>query len=64
MAEAVNPKTGGNWEGTGVVPDIQSSAGQARDTAYKLALQEVIAADSAATADARRALSAAQAGTA
>jgi len=64
VAEAVNPKTGGNWEGTGVVPDIQSSAGQARDTAYKLALQEVIAAGSAATAEARGALSAAQAGTA
>lgn len=64
VAEAVNPKTGGNWEGTGVAPDIQTTAGQARDTAYKLALQDVIAAGSAATAEARGALSAAQAGTA
>ena len=39
VAEAVNPKTGGNWEGTGVTPDIQTTAGQARDTAYELALR-------------------------
>jgi hypothetical protein len=60
VAEAVNPKTGGNWEGTGVVPDIKSSADQARDTGYRLALQDVIAAGSAAAAEARDALSAAQ----
>jgi hypothetical protein len=64
VAEAVNPETGGNWEGTGVVPDIQTTASQARDTAYKLALQDVIAAGGAAAAEARGALSAAQAGTA
>jgi len=64
VAEAVNPKTGGNWEGTGVVPDLQSSAGQARDTAYKLALQDVIAAGGATAAEASGALAAAQAGTA
>jgi len=52
VAEAVNPKTGGNWEGTGVVPDIQTSAGQARDTAYELALQGVIAAGGAAASGA------------
>jgi C-terminal processing protease CtpA/Prc len=56
VAEAVNPKTGGNWEGTGVVPDIQTTAGQARDTAYKLALQDVIAAGGATAAEARGAL--------
>jgi hypothetical protein len=64
VAEAVNPKTGGNWEGTGVVPDIQATAGQARDTAYKLALQDVIAAGGATAAEARGALTTAQAGTA
>jgi C-terminal processing protease CtpA/Prc len=64
VAEAVNPKTGGNWEGTGVTPDIQAAAAQARDTAYQLALQDVIAAGSPATAEARDALAAAQSGTA
>jgi C-terminal processing protease CtpA/Prc len=64
VAASVNPKTGGNWEGTGVAPDIQATAGQARATAYKLALQDVIAADGPATAEARGALAAAQADTA
>ena len=64
VAEAVHPKTGGSWEGTGVTPDIQAAAGQARDTAYQLALQDVITAGGAATAEARAALAAAQADTA
>ena len=64
VAAAVSPKTGGNWEGTGVEPDIHESAAQARDTAYKLALQDVITAGSAAAAEARVALAAVQAGTA
>ena len=29
VAEAVHPKTGTNWEGTGVTPDIQATAAQA-----------------------------------
>jgi hypothetical protein len=56
VAGAVNPKTGGNWEGTGVAPDIQTTAGRARDTAYERALQDVIAADGTAAAEARDAL--------
>ena len=64
VAAAVNPKTGGNWEGTGVAPDIQTTAAQARDTAYKLALQDVITAGAAAAAEARDAFAAAQADTA
>ena len=44
VAAAVNPKTGGNWEGTGVTPDIQTSADRAHDIAYERALQDVIAA--------------------
>jgi C-terminal processing protease CtpA/Prc len=60
VAEAVNPKTGGNWEGTGVAPDIQTTAAQARDTAYELALRDVIAAGGAAAAEADAALAAAQ----
>jgi hypothetical protein len=64
VAEAVHPKTGGNWEGTGVTPDTGTTAGQARGTAYQLALQHVIAAAGAAAAEAGAALAAAQADTA
>jgi hypothetical protein len=39
---ALNPITGGNWEGTGVTPDIAVPQAQAFDTAYKLALEKVI----------------------
>jgi C-terminal processing protease CtpA/Prc len=41
VAESVSPVTGGNWEGTGVVPDVETSADQARDAASRLALQAV-----------------------
>lgn len=64
VAAAVNPNTGGNWEGTGVAPDIQTTATQALDTACKLALQDVITAGAAAAAEARDAFAAAQADTA
>jgi hypothetical protein len=64
VAEAVNPKTGGNWEGTGVAPDIQTIAGQAHNTAYELALKDVIAAGGHAAAEARGALAASHANTA
>ncbi len=37
-ARAVNPVTGTNWEGTGVVPDVSCPAAQANDKAYALAL--------------------------
>jgi C-terminal processing protease CtpA/Prc len=56
VAAAVNPKTGGNWEGTGVTPDIQTTAERARDTAYDRALQDVVTADGPAAAEARDAL--------
>ena len=59
VAAAVNPKTGGNWEGTGVTPDIQTTADRARDTAYERALQDVITADGIAAPEARDALAAA-----
>jgi hypothetical protein len=58
VAAAVNPKTGGNWEGTGVTPDIQATADRARDVAYERALQDVITADGTAAAEARDALAA------
>jgi hypothetical protein len=59
VAAAVNPKTGGNWEGTGVAPDIQTTADRARDTAYEWALQNVVTAGGAAAAEAKDALAAA-----
>lgn len=39
---AINPITGGNWEGVGVQPDIPVPEEDALDTAYKLALEGVI----------------------
>jgi hypothetical protein len=61
VAEAAHPATGGNWEGSGVTPDIQASSGHARGIAYKLALRDVIDAGGAAAAEARNALAAADA---
>jgi hypothetical protein len=41
-ARSVNPVTGTNWEGTGVVPDVAVPAGQAFDVAYGRALRHVL----------------------
>jgi C-terminal processing protease CtpA/Prc len=41
-ARAVNPVSGGNWEGTGVAPDIEVPEEEAFDLAYKMALEQVI----------------------
>jgi hypothetical protein len=41
VAEAVNPRTGGNWEGTGVAPDVPTTTEQALDTAYSRALADI-----------------------
>jgi len=56
VAEAVHPKTGANWEGAGVTPDVQTTAEQAFDTAYRRALREVIAAAGTAAAEAETVL--------
>jgi hypothetical protein len=37
FARAINPITGTNWEGTGVVPDVACPADQALDRALELA---------------------------
>jgi hypothetical protein len=58
VAVAVDPRTGGNWEGTGVTPDIKTTADRARDTAYERALRDVVTADGTAAAEARDALAA------
>jgi retinol-binding protein 3 len=39
---AMNPITGGNWEGVGVKPDVEVPADQALERAHLLALQEVL----------------------
>jgi len=58
VAESVNPKTGGNWEGTGVAPDIETTADGARDVAYERALRGVITGHGTAEAEAGEALAA------
>ncbi|MFE6833875.1 S41 family peptidase [Streptomyces sp. NPDC057705] len=40
-ARSINTVTGTNWEGVGVVPDVQVPADQALDTALKAALRQV-----------------------
>ncbi len=41
-ARAINPITGTNWEGTGVIPDISVPSEQAFRVAYRMALQYVL----------------------
>jgi hypothetical protein len=45
FARSVNPVTGTNWQGTGVVPDIAVPAAEARDVAYGRALRHVLTLD-------------------
>jgi C-terminal processing protease CtpA/Prc len=45
FARSVNPVTGTNWQGTGVVPDVAVPEAQAYDTAYAKALTHVLAMD-------------------
>lgn len=47
VARAVSPLTGGNWEGTGVVPDVAVPAGDAPRVGYRLALDQILAAGTA-----------------
>ena len=56
VARSVNPVSGTNWEGVGVVPDVAVSAGEAFDEAYAAALRSVLArlGDSEAERDLRR----------
>jgi hypothetical protein len=42
FARSVNPVTGGNWQGTGVVPDVAVPEAEARDVAYAKALRHVL----------------------
>ena len=45
FARSVNPVTGTNWQGTGVVPDVPADAERAYDVAYARALEKVLALD-------------------
>jgi hypothetical protein len=45
FARSVNPVTGTNWQGTGVVPDVAVPEDQARDVAYARALRHVLGLD-------------------
>jgi hypothetical protein len=42
FARSINPVTGTNWQGTGVVPDTQVPADRAYDVAYAKALRHVL----------------------
>lgn len=42
VGRAVNPISGTNWEGTGVEPDISAPEADALDSAYRLALGDVL----------------------
>jgi hypothetical protein len=43
FARSINPVTGTNWEGTGVIPDVAVPEAEAYDVAYGKALQHVLA---------------------
>ena len=45
VARPVNPVTGTNWEGCGVVPDVEVPAGEAHDLAYRMALAALLDSD-------------------
>jgi len=45
FARSINPVTGTNWQGTGVVPDIAVPEAEAYDVAYGHALRHVLARD-------------------
>ena len=45
FARSINPVTGTNWQGTGVVPDVAVPQEQAYDVAYATALRHVLARD-------------------
>jgi C-terminal processing protease CtpA/Prc len=42
VARALSPVSGGNWEGTGVLPDIPVAAGEALDAACQRARSGVL----------------------
>ncbi|HVB42562.1 MAG TPA: S41 family peptidase, partial [Streptosporangiaceae bacterium] len=63
VARGVNPVSGGNWEGTGVTPDVTVPAQRAHDRAYRLALEHVTSLPDPIATEARLALTALNAAT-
>jgi Peptidase family S41/N-terminal domain of Peptidase_S41 in eukaryotic IRBP len=47
FARSINPVTGTNWQGTGVIPDVAVPEAEACDVAYAKALRHVLALDDA-----------------
>ena len=45
FARSINPVTGTNWQGTGVIPDVAVTEAEAYDVAYGKALRHVLALD-------------------
>jgi hypothetical protein len=45
IARSINPVTGTNWQGTGVIPDIAVPEAEAYDVAYGKALRHVLSVD-------------------
>ena len=45
FARSINPVTGTNWQGTGVIPDVAVAEAEAYDVAYGKALRHVLALD-------------------
>jgi C-terminal processing protease CtpA/Prc len=58
FARSVNPVTGTNWQGTGIVPDISVPEDEALDVAYRKALEHVLSTEALPpiTEEAREAL--------
>jgi hypothetical protein len=46
VGRSVSPRTGGNWEGAGVTPDIAVASADAPRVAYRMALEHTLAAGS------------------
>lgn len=44
VAQGINPVTGTNWEGVGILPDHEEPSESALNTAYRLILEELISA--------------------
>ncbi|MFG2909744.1 S41 family peptidase [Kitasatospora sp. NPDC048286] len=57
-ARSINPVSGGNWEGTGVIPDTATDPALAHEVAHRAALAEVarLGGDTPSAEEARRAL--------
>jgi hypothetical protein len=53
VSQAVSPRSGGNWEGAGVAPHVETAAGAAFQAAYRLALRDVATGGEASAAEAR-----------